>query len=229
MMMIHRAWTVAAGNANDFEKMGKDLRTIDEAMVTTYVDKTGMKRDEIIPLLDAETWLTAEEAVAAGFADEIEQSKQVAAAVNGSFLTINGQRFDLSGFRNAPRLPATQHPAAAVLPPADDEDETPGPEYGVGERVKPVGLPHLDGHLAGEVREAMLTWVYGIEFDGTDGIYHWYVESEISDETPDAVADSVPPPGPQGRRPAAAPSPSPVQRRNASLSHIERRLRINER
>ncbi|HAP2938885.1 TPA: Clp protease ClpP, partial [Enterococcus faecalis] len=36
-----------------------------------YVSKTGKAKEEILALMDKETWLTAEEAVENGFADEI--------------------------------------------------------------------------------------------------------------------------------------------------------------
>lgn len=110
MMMIHNPWTIALGDANEFRQMADELDKIRESVVTTYQAKTGMETDEIIKLLDAETWMTAEEAVGMGFADEIEATKNVAASLSDQGLTINGQRFDLSRFRHPPKL--------AFLPPA---------------------------------------------------------------------------------------------------------------
>jgi len=104
MIMVHNPWTIAVGTAEDFRKLADDMDKIRESIIVTYKDKTGMKDQEIIELMDAETWLTAEEAVKKGFADEIEQEKQVAASVNGEFLVLNGQKFDLTRFKNVPRL-----------------------------------------------------------------------------------------------------------------------------
>lgn len=104
MMMVHRAWTVAMGNANDFRKMSEDMDKIDESIITVYEGKTGMKQEDIISLLDSETWMTAHDALDKGFCDEIEEEKQVAASLKGDFLNINGVDMNLSRFKNAPKL-----------------------------------------------------------------------------------------------------------------------------
>ena len=62
MMMIHNAWTIAAGNKESFRKLADDMEKIDESIVTTYADKTGLESEEIKALMEAETWMTAEEA-----------------------------------------------------------------------------------------------------------------------------------------------------------------------
>lgn len=70
--MIHRCWTVAMGNANDFRSTADVMEMLDKDISKTYTDKTGIDSDEIIGMMDAETWFTAEEALALGFADDIE-------------------------------------------------------------------------------------------------------------------------------------------------------------
>ena len=107
MMMIHKAWTWGVGNADDFRKLADDLDKIGESIVNTYEDKTGMDRDEIVKLMSAETWMTVEEAVEYGFADEIEGTKEVAASMNKGNLTINGQVFDFSRYDNPPKMVAS--------------------------------------------------------------------------------------------------------------------------
>lgn len=102
MMMIHNPWTIAVGNADDFRKLADDMDKIRESLIVAYREKSGLEREKIIEMMDAETWMTAEEAVELGFADEIEQTKQIAAAVRGSKLLVNGQEFDLTRFRNVP-------------------------------------------------------------------------------------------------------------------------------
>jgi ATP-dependent Clp protease, protease subunit len=104
MMMIHRAWTVAMGNANDFRKMAEDMDKIDESIVNVYESKTGMKQEDIITLLDAETWFTAKDALDNGFCDEIEDEKQVVASLSGDFLILNGVNMNLKKYKNAPKL-----------------------------------------------------------------------------------------------------------------------------
>jgi ATP-dependent Clp protease protease subunit len=94
MMMIHNPWTIAAGNAEYFRKLADDLDKIRESLIVAYQSKSQLSREKIIELMDAETWLTAEEAVAYGFADEIETKKQVAASIDGRFLKF---------YRNVPQ------------------------------------------------------------------------------------------------------------------------------
>src|SRR5690606_6142572 len=105
MMMIHNPWTFVAGDANTLLQVAAELEKVREAMIPVYQAKTGLTRDEVSRLLDAETWMTAEEAVELGFADEIEERKQIAASlVAPSRLVVNGIECDLSQYRNPPKL-----------------------------------------------------------------------------------------------------------------------------
>ena len=107
MMMIHNAWTIAMGNKAKLRKIADEMDKIDGSLAGIYAARTGKTEVEIVSLLDAETWFTAQEAVDAGLADEIEAKKKLAASVDGSFLNLNGQKFDLSRYKNAPQLRAT--------------------------------------------------------------------------------------------------------------------------
>ena len=73
MMMIHAPWSHTAGNAKDLRKSADVLDKWAEAMVSAYTRKTGKTVEEMKAMLsDGEDhWFTGEEAVAAGFADEI--------------------------------------------------------------------------------------------------------------------------------------------------------------
>jgi hypothetical protein len=70
-MMIHMPYAMAAGGAADFRKMAELLDSESETLVAMYQKKTGKKADELRAMLDAETWMTAEEAVSHKFADRI--------------------------------------------------------------------------------------------------------------------------------------------------------------
>lgn len=97
MMMIHDPWTIAMGNGDDMRKVADALDKMADALVSSYVGKSGMKPDRVREMMREETWLTAAEAVALGLADEIQGPVKAAA------------HFDLSAFRHAP---------SALLPPA---------------------------------------------------------------------------------------------------------------
>lgn len=79
-MMIHNPWAFTAGNADELRDFADTLDTIGSALVKTYVARTGLDEAEVKELLAAETWLTAEEAVAKGFATEMEVALKVAAS-----------------------------------------------------------------------------------------------------------------------------------------------------
>ncbi|MGG3383074.1 head maturation protease, ClpP-related [Heyndrickxia faecalis] len=76
-MMVHEAATLAYGTKQEIKKTLNALETYDESIISIYQVKTGKTRDEIVKLIEAETWMTAEQAVSEGFADEIEQSSAV--------------------------------------------------------------------------------------------------------------------------------------------------------
>ena len=74
MLMIHCVSTSrVSGNHQDMEKMAETLRTYDEALANAYVVKTGRSKEEILQLMNEETWLTAERAVELGFVDAIAE------------------------------------------------------------------------------------------------------------------------------------------------------------
>ena len=86
MMMIHSPWTIAVGNAQEFRKIADDMDKIRDSMVVTYESRSALTKDEILEMLDAETWLSADDCLEYGFADEIEETKQVAACLDKEIL-----------------------------------------------------------------------------------------------------------------------------------------------
>lgn len=89
MLMIHNVSSYAAGDYNDMAHESGVLLKASKAVATAYRLKTGMSEDELIGLMDKETWLTADEAVEKGFIDKVteyaEKPKEVklAASLNG--------------------------------------------------------------------------------------------------------------------------------------------------
>ncbi len=112
MLMIHDPWAVTIGNSGDHRKMADELDQIRRSMVAVYAAKTGLAEKKIIELLEAETWFTAEEAVEQGFADEVQESKQIAASLDGKRLTLNGVEFDVGQFKNLPKMKFDDNPLA---------------------------------------------------------------------------------------------------------------------
>ncbi|NWA25775.1 Clp protease ClpP [Pseudomonas gingeri] len=82
MLMIHNPWTYAAGDAEDLRKVASALDQALEVIITAYKAKApDIDEVELRRLVNAETWLTASEAVALGLADEIGDGVQIKACL----------------------------------------------------------------------------------------------------------------------------------------------------
>lgn len=86
-MMIHNASGGAWGTANDLRKAADDLDVINRAAIQSYTMHAGDKlpADELQKMLDAETWLTAEDCVKWGLADELGTNEVDPAAAMQQF------------------------------------------------------------------------------------------------------------------------------------------------
>lgn len=73
VMMIHNAWTVAAGNSAQLRKIADDLDVINKANKAAYLVKSDGKitPEKLTEMLDNETYLSAEDCLKYGFCDEI--------------------------------------------------------------------------------------------------------------------------------------------------------------
>ena len=73
LMMIHNMWMGAVGNAAELRKAADDLDVINMAGRSAYLAKAGDKLPEakLIEMMDAETWLTAEDCITYGLADRL--------------------------------------------------------------------------------------------------------------------------------------------------------------
>lgn len=117
MMMVHNPWSIAAGNADELREHADTLDKIGNSLLGTYVAKTGMAETEMKALLAKDTWLTADEALAMGFATEVTDAIKVKASFDLA-------RADLP--KNV-QLAIGLSPRASV-PPADPADDTVVPD-----------------------------------------------------------------------------------------------------
>jgi ATP-dependent Clp protease, protease subunit len=90
--MIHNAWTLAMGDAREMTKVANMLEKINEQIANDYTKRTGKEYNDVRAMMDEETWLTAEEAKAAGFADSIQAGQRASAM------------WDLSTYEKAPKI-----------------------------------------------------------------------------------------------------------------------------
>ncbi len=78
LLMIHNAWTWAAGNSQELRKQADDLEKITQASVEAYKAHSTLSEEEIKALMDAESWILPEEAIEYGFATSIVKTEKAA-------------------------------------------------------------------------------------------------------------------------------------------------------
>lgn len=72
MLMIHDAWALTIGNADDHHAMGDTLNKVSGELAGIYSERTGSSSRAVRRMMQAETWMTAQEAKDQGFADAVE-------------------------------------------------------------------------------------------------------------------------------------------------------------
>jgi hypothetical protein len=110
-MMIHNASGYAQGEAADLRKMAELLDSTTANIASVYAERAGGTAKSWLKVMAEETWYSAEEAVAAGLADEVaplpterEAHKQAAT-------------FDLSVYAHAPKIAALIQPGVGETGP----------------------------------------------------------------------------------------------------------------
>lgn len=111
-MMIHNVSTqYVSGDHRKFAHTAEVLKSANQSIANAYKAKTGKSDDELLTLMDDETWFNAEKAVAQGFADEIlafskDESKnnQLIASFSDTFLTLEAIE-KLEAFIDGPEPP----------------------------------------------------------------------------------------------------------------------------
>lgn len=76
-LMIHNSWAIVMGNRKDMEESAAVLEKFDSAMADVYVERSGMEKEEIEEMMDAETWLSATDAIDMGLADSVVEGDDV--------------------------------------------------------------------------------------------------------------------------------------------------------
>ena len=76
LLMVHNPLTIAIGDSEEMRKAIGMLDEVKEAIINSYEIKTGLPRDQLSNLMDAETWLSAYKAIELGFADSMGHSIQ---------------------------------------------------------------------------------------------------------------------------------------------------------
>lgn len=132
LLMIHNAWNVAIGNANDLRKAAADLDKIMQASVNAYMEVINITEEELKALLDDETWLTPQEALEMGFATTVISAsgaagKTAANARKALYSLVMRGLAKTEPVKDPPAEPPETDPVPPADPPAEPPETDPVP------------------------------------------------------------------------------------------------------
>lgn len=122
LLMIHNAWTtVRSANAAELRKAADDMDKITQASKNAYLSRVNIDEAKLSELMDAETWISPQEALDMGFATTIEAfSSEDEETPNQS------ARHSLYSLVMASRAPLQAYDNAEDEPPGDADHDDPG-------------------------------------------------------------------------------------------------------
>ena len=93
-LMIHQAWGISLGNAQDMLKIADNLEKFDNTIVDIYNKKTNKDKADILAKMQEETWFNALEAKEYGLVNTVITEDAAKGAM----------AFDLSIYKNTPNI-----------------------------------------------------------------------------------------------------------------------------
>lgn len=132
LLMIHAASAGVWGNAVDHRRVAAELDIITNSVISAYSDKAGdkLKYDELLKMLEQDTWLNAEQCLAYGLCDRIEKTQR-AASFRGTALenraglfaaaAAYASQFDMKPAAKAEKQPVTEEAEPAVVTDSDNK------------------------------------------------------------------------------------------------------------
>lgn len=106
-LMVHQAMGFLFGyyQLPDLQQVSRQLRAANNTAIAVYAEASGRDKDAIKRMVDAETWLTGQEAVDAGLADEVigdEEDIAMSLSGDGKHIIVNGVQLSTNGMHNLP-------------------------------------------------------------------------------------------------------------------------------
>jgi ATP-dependent Clp protease, protease subunit len=130
MQMLHEMWNLSIGNANAHRKNADDLDAIMAGNRQAYLEKSGGKLNEnqLREIMDAETWLTAEQCLEFGLADEISEktvdmTKAAAALKESNDALAQKSRLLVAKLRQLADPPPQPEPPKPPEPPQENKPQ----------------------------------------------------------------------------------------------------------
>lgn len=120
-IMIHNASGRFGGDYRDMEKGAEILKNVNETISNAYKIKTGLSNEELLEMMNQETWLTPQQALEKNFVDEImfTNGMSLIASINNGMLpqeVINKMKMELTNKRQ-PKEPESdfENEKASIL------------------------------------------------------------------------------------------------------------------
>jgi ATP-dependent Clp protease, protease subunit len=114
-LMIHNAMNSAEGDYRVMNHNSDFLQKVNRSIMNAYISKTGKTVDELKQLMDAETWMTAQEAKEAGFIDEIMFESEVGAVASMNIPELSGGMLPEEVINRMRELLANQEKGISVV------------------------------------------------------------------------------------------------------------------
>lgn len=148
-LMIHNPSGFAMGDAADMRQLADLLDKLKGSLIAAYRDRTKKSDEDLTAMMDAETWLTGEEAVAQGFADEVTDAVALSAsAFKSSRITAQLTHRPAALFDTP--APSTAH--------ADPDTLTPAQMKALLALAKKIGIAFADNATEDQILAAIDGW-----------------------------------------------------------------------
>jgi len=138
LMLIHKSLVIGIGNSDDFLTLAAELDKVDGVIAETYAARMGKDIKAVKKLMSEDRFMDAEEAKELGLVDDFGEEKDIKATIKGDILNINGEKMDISRFKNFPKdrfkaPPAAKKADIPVAAPIIDPSAPEKPDYSIAE------------------------------------------------------------------------------------------------
>lgn len=122
LLMIHNAWSWAAGDSNALRKQADDLEAITQASINAYMQHVTITEETLKQMMDNETWISPQDALEMGFATSVvdDPANRQAANQNARKRLV---QLVLGGSRNEPPVEPNSHSKPQSEPEPEPESK----------------------------------------------------------------------------------------------------------
>lgn len=174
IMMIHGVMVFIYDymQIGDLKKVIRGMDASERAISAIYANKTGTDATIIRGMMDKETWMTGEEAVAKGFANEVLEgaAPQMQLSAANHLLLVNGVQHNIEGLEIPARFNIPQLAAGPKNPVDNKTNSTKGEQKDMTLEELKAQYPDLVAQIEQEAVEADRARIQEIEeIQGTIG------------------------------------------------------------